>query len=257
MSQAVLSEDRGPVRVLTMNRPRALNALNPELKQGLMEALAAAEADEKVGAVVLTGAGRAFSAGGDLKVFAGMAERADAREVERYTSLGFPRAFAAFEKPLVAAVNGLAVGWGFTVSLMCDLRVMSREASLRCGFVRVGVTPEFGSSALLPRMVGLGRALDLALTAREVSAAEALELGLASRLAEPGEVVERAVELARAIAAHPAPAVRMAKALLRHGSQNGLADTLEYEITCFRRALATPEHREAVQAMLEAIRSRG
>ncbi|KMY66317.1 hypothetical protein AAU61_17810 [Desulfocarbo indianensis] len=252
----VLQSGTGPVRMLTLNRPQRLNALNEAMKEDLMAALAAAGEDDSVAAVVLTGAGRAFSAGGDLDRFAALYQEQDFSAVERFTDLAFPRAVAAFSKPLIAAINGPAVGWGFTLPLMADIRICSQKARFVCGFVRVGVTPEFGSSALLPRIIGLGRALELVLTAREVEPQEALAMGLVSQVCPPEELLESAQRIAAVIAAHPRPAVKMAKAILLHGAQNGLEDTLSYEISCFKRAMATKEHYQAVKAMQQALRAK-
>ena len=257
MSQPVLLvEDHGPVRLFTLNRPERLNALTQELMEAMRLALSEAAADEKVGAVVLTGAGRAFSAGADLAGFAQMAAEGDQAGRTRFTGLEGPRALANFPKPLIAAVNGPAVGWGLTVSLMCDLRLAGQEAYFSAGFVKVGVTPEFGSSFLLPAIVGLGRAMDMVLTARRVPAAEALDIGLLNRVTPAGELLSAALELAGHIAAMPRPAVDMAKALLRHGAEVGLEQVLDYEMRCFRTAMASPEHKAAVEAMLAQIKSR-
>jgi 2-(1,2-epoxy-1,2-dihydrophenyl)acetyl-CoA isomerase len=257
MSQPVLLvEDHGPVRLFTLNRPERLNALTQELMEAMRLAMSEAAADEKVGAVVLTGAGRAFSAGADLAGFAQMAAEGDQASRTRFTGLEGPRALANFPKPLVAAVNGPAVGWGLTVSLMCDLRLASQEAYFSAGFVKVGVTPEFGSSFLLPAIVGLGRAMEMVLTARRVPAAEALDIGLLNRVTPAGELLSAALELAGHIAAMPRPAVDMAKALLRHGAEVGLEQVLDYEMRCFRTAMASPEHKAAVEAMLAQIKSR-
>lgn len=257
MSQPVLLvEDHGPVRLFTLNRPERLNALNQEMMASLRLALDDAAADDGVGAVVLTGAGRAFSAGADLAGFAQMAQEGDQASRVRFTGLEGPRALANFPKPLIAAVNGPAVGWGFTVSLMCDLRLASQEAYFSAAFVKVGVTPEFGSSFLLPAIVGLGRALELVLTARQMPAQEALGMGLLTSMTPPAELLPAALELAGRIAAMPRPAVGMAKALLRHGAEVGLEQVLDYEMRCFRTAMASPEHKAAVEAMLEAIQAR-
>ncbi|MBU1276246.1 MAG: enoyl-CoA hydratase/isomerase family protein [Proteobacteria bacterium] len=257
MSQPVLLvEDHGPVRLFTLNRPERLNALNQEMMASLRLALDEAAADDGVGAVVLTGAGRAFSAGADLAGFAQMAQEGDQARRVLFTGLEGPRALANFPKPLIAAVNGPAVGWGFTVSLMCDLRLASQEAYFSAAFVKVGVTPEFGSSFLLPAIVGLGRALELVLTARQMPAQEALGMGLLTSMTPPAELLPAALELAGRIAAMPRPAVGMAKALLRHGAEVGLEQVLDYEMRCFRTAMASPEHKAAVEAMLEAIQAR-
>jgi 2-(1,2-epoxy-1,2-dihydrophenyl)acetyl-CoA isomerase len=249
----VLHNDKGAVRILRLNRPHRLNALNDAMKKDFTAALAAAEADDAVAAVVLTGEGRAFSAGMDLERFISMYEDGNFATIERVTNLDFPRAIAQFSKPMIAAINGPAVGWGFTMPLLADIRICSTQARFMAGFVRVGVTPEFGSSVLLPRIIGLGRAMELVLTAREVLPGEALSLGLVSQVCEPEELLERACELGETIAAYPRPAVKMAKAILLHGAQNGMEDTLSYEIGCFKRAMATKEHYEAVKAMQAAL----
>lgn len=254
--QTVLLEDHGPVRLLTLNRPQRLNALNTQMGLELREALAAAADDDKVGALVITGAGRGFSAGADLSRFVAFAEGGQFMERDRFTSLEFPRAFANFPKPLIAAINGPAVGWGFTMPLMCDIRLASTQAMFSCGFLRVGVTPEFGSSHLLSALIGLSRAMELVLTARRVEPAEALAMGLVSEVCPPPELLPRALELAQTIAAFPAPAVAMAKALLKHGAGASLEQTMAYEVQCFHAAMQTPEHREAVQQMLAAIKAK-
>jgi enoyl-CoA hydratase/carnithine racemase len=245
--KTILQNDKGKVRILT---------LNDDMKHDFMDALAAAEADEAIGAVVLTGAGRAFSAGMDLNHFIQMYEKADFHSVERVTNIRFPQVVAEFSKPLIAAINGPAVGWGFTLPLMADIRLCSTKARFACGFVRVGVTPEFGSSVLLPRIIGLGRALELVLTAREVLPEEALGMGLVNQVCQPDELLDRACELGETIAAYPRPATKMAKAILLHGAQNGMQDTLSYEILCFKRAMGTKEHYEAVKAMQTALENK-
>ncbi len=253
---AVLVEERGAVRLLTLNRPAQLNALNEDIKAGMMSALEDARLDDSVAALVITGAGRAFSAGGDLKRFAAMAQSGDWQARERFADLDFPRALANFPKPMIAAINGVAVGWGFTMPLLCDVRLASSQAVFSCGFVRIGVTPEFGSAFMLPRMLGLGRAMELVLTARQVDAAEALSLGLVNRVTAPEDLLPAALELANTIAQHPQPAVRMAKAILRHGAESTLEQTLGYEIDLFKQAMATPEHLQAVLAMMAQIKAR-
>lgn len=257
MSQkTVLIEDRGKVQLWTLNRPERLNALTGEMGAELKEALESAAADDGVGAVVITGAGRGFCAGADLSRFQAFADGGDFLERDRFTSLEFPRAFANFPKPLIAAINGAAVGWGFTMPLMCDIRLASSEAMFSCGFVRVGVTPEFGSSHLLPALIGLSRAMDLVLTARRLPPEEAKEIGLIKEVCSPDGLLPRALELAAEIAEFPAPAVSMAKAMLQHGAGASLEQTMGYEIQCFRAAMQTPEHREAVEKMLAAIKSK-
>ncbi len=253
----VLVRDEGAVRVLTLNRPERLNALNEELKDAMMAALQEAKFDPQVAAVIVTGAGRAFSAGADLAYFEAMAASQDRAARERFGDLDFPRALYNFPKPLIAAINGPGVGWGATMPLLCDLRLASRTATFSFGFVRVGVTPEFGSAHLLGRLVGLGRAMELVLTARQFDAAEALEMGMLNRVTEPEELMPAALELARTIAAHPRPAVAMAKEVMQLGAQSDMETTMRHEIQLFKAAMATPEHRQAVALMRQAIKDKG
>ncbi len=254
--KTVSIEQKGMVQIWTLNRPERLNALNHAMGAEMMAALAAAEADDSVRAVVLTGAGRAFSAGADLEGFARMAAPEASAERESFTGIAFPRACAQFPKPLIAAVNGPAVGWGLTVSLMCDLRLCASDAYFSAGFVKVGVTPEFGSSYLLPAIVGLGRALDMTLTARQVPADEALAMGLVNRVAPREELLPMALELATQVASYPPGAVGMAKMLVHNGAAASLEQVMDHELRCFRAAMVSPEHRAAVQAMLAAIKAR-
>lgn len=249
----LLSQDHGPVRLLTLNRPHRLNALNEDLKDASVAALAGAERDDSVAVVVFTGAGRAFSAGADLERFAAMYKQGDHQGRVRFTDLAFPRAFQHFSKPLIAAINGAAVGWGFTMPLMCDLRLASSQAMFSAAFVKVGVTPEFGSAYWLPRIVGLGRAMDLVLTARQFDAAEAYAMGLVNQVVPADDLLPRALELAAQIAALPRPAVLMAKSILRLGAQASLDQTITNEVTLFQQAMATPEHYEAVRLMQETL----
>ncbi len=255
-NQAVLTQDHGAVRLLTVNRPEALNALNEDVKLGFMEALENAKHDDSVGVLVITGAGRAFSAGGDLLRFQAMAQDGDWHARERFTDLDFPRALCNFPKPMIAAINGAAFGWGFTMPLLCDLRLASSKAVFSAAFVRIGVTPEFGSSYMLPRLVGLSRAMELVLTARQFDAAEALSMGILHRVTAPEELLPAALELGVEIAALPRPAIRMTKAIMRHGADSSLEQTLGYEIDKFKQAMATPEHLAAVQAMLGQLREK-
>lgn len=251
--KVVLRQDHGPVRVLTLNRPERLNVLDETLKDVMMAELAAAKADEQVAALVITGSGRAFSAGADLARFEAMAEANDWAARERFTDLDFPRAFTNFPKPLIAAINGVCVGWGATMPLICDLRLASRAATFAFGFVRVGVTPEFGSAYFLSRLVGLGRAMELVLTARQFDAEEALAMGMINRVVEPDELLPAAIELAKTVAAFPRPAIAMAKSVMQLGAECSLDQTMLHEIELFKTAMATAEHRQAVAAMRQAI----
>jgi 2-(1,2-epoxy-1,2-dihydrophenyl)acetyl-CoA isomerase len=199
---------RGPVRWMAPNRPAKLNAWTYEMAAQLTEQFAAADADPAVKVIVLAGVGGVYSAGIDRSVLSGDIPVATPFDVE---------AFVKSRTPTIACVDGLAFGMGATTATACDLRVASTRASFTFGFVNVGITPEWGSSYLLSRQVGLGRAMDLCLTGRTVDAQEAYRLGLVDRLVPPDEVEDVTQALAEQIAARDTGAVQQTKALLWAG----------------------------------------
>ncbi len=207
------ARDEGPVRLLTLERPEKLNAFTAEGYVALTEQLAAASGDEGVAVCVLTGAGRAFSAGVDLSA---MGRPGGAAELGRAFDPMLV-ALAEFEKPLLAAVNGLAVGFGATLLLHCDLVVIDAEAGVRLPFAALGTAAEAASSWLLERRVGPQRAMWMVLSAEAFGADEAVANGFALAKAAPGRAVEDTLVRARALASHGAPALVANKRLLRRG----------------------------------------
>jgi enoyl-CoA hydratase/carnithine racemase len=249
-------EKRGAVAILSLNRPDALNALSQEMKNELKECMHRATGDADVAVLILTGNGRAFSAGGDLHNFKRAYEvYRDNGPDESFADPALPQAFIDFPKPLIAAVNGPAVGFGLTVSLICDIRIASDRALFSCAFVRIGVTPEFGSSYFLPRLVGYGKAIELTLTARPIDAAEALKIGLVNRVTPHDMLMPEALEMAAGIARFPQEAVRASKALLRHGYHSTLDQVMAYEGLTFRHLMRTEAHYQAVCDTLERLQA--
>jgi len=246
-NQTVLIDNVDAIRILTLNRPKRLNALNDNMRDELMSALFEAQTDNSVAGMVITGAGNALSAGADIERFKAAASNKNKNSFKNIVR--FVRAFSDFSKPLIAAINGYAVGWGLTMPLMCDVRLCSENAIFSCGFVRIGVTPEFGSSNLLPRIIGLGRAMEMVLTARQVTATEAFDMGLVTQVTPQDKLMGNALEMAVKITSFPEPAVRLSKAVIRHGSQSTLDQTLGPESEYFKHAMATPEHLDAVKKM--------
>jgi enoyl-CoA hydratase/carnithine racemase len=209
----VIASQDGGIRLITLNRPDRLNAFTPESYRLLAQALADAAHDDAARVALLSGAGHAFSSGVDLKALA--AARGDTSEF----SVAFDalvETLVEFPKPLVAAVQGPAVGFGFTILLLCDVVVTASDARLRAPFTALGMAPEAASSWLLPRIVGAQRAAEIFLTSRWISGAEAVELGLSARSCPADELQPTALELARQIAAHSPAALATAKQLLRH-----------------------------------------
>jgi enoyl-CoA hydratase/carnithine racemase len=244
------SEDRGPVRVLTLDGEARMNVLSRALVGELAGEARRAAADDKVRAVVLTGAGaRAFCAGANLKERRGWTEddvrgwlvelHAGLREVERCP------------KPWIAAVNGLALGGGCELALACDLRVLDPAAQMGLTEVRIGVIPGGGGTVRLARLIGLGRARDLVLTARRVDAEEALRIGLANRISAAGESVSAAVALGNEIASNAPVAVAAAKAALEEAWDLALDAALERERAHYDRALRSEDRLEGLAAFAE------
>ncbi len=241
-------EDRDRVRLVTLDRPKALNAFNDDLYDAARDALADAAERRDLGAVVITGAGRAFSAGQDLGEMAS----------PRCHDDGHPHGFEpfldtveSFPKPLIAAVNGIGVGIGLTLLPHCDLVLIAEGARLRAPFVSLGVTAEAGSSALLPARIGWQAASHLLYTAAWIDAAEALESGLAWRVCSPETLLHEALSVAREIAAMPVDSLVTTKKLLLAARLDEVRAARAREIPGFTALLGGPANREALAAFRE------
>jgi enoyl-CoA hydratase/carnithine racemase len=250
-------ERRGPVALMTLNRPEAMNALGqPGDGEAVAAACAEINADRSVRCVVLTGAGRAFSAGGDVKAmqsrtgaFAGSG--VDLREQYRGVFQRVARALYGLEVPMVAAVNGPAIGLGCDIACMADIRIAADNAKFGVTFLKIGLIPGDGGAWLLPRTIGMSRAAELLYTGDVIDAATAADWGLVSRVVPAGELMDAALSLAGSIARQPPHALRLAKTLLRQG-QTTTYDTL-LEMSAAMQALShlTDDHMEGVGALLE------
>jgi enoyl-CoA hydratase/carnithine racemase len=245
-SEPVLAERRGAVLLLTLNRPDRLNAWNDGLEQRYFEQLDAAEADPEVRAVVLTGAGRGFCAGADMDILSG---REDSSIAARSRPRNLPM---TLRKPLVAAINGAAAGLGLVEALYCDYRFCVPGAKLTTAFVRRGLIAEYGSAWLLPRLVGVSRALDLLISGRIVLGEEAREIGLVDQLAEPEALVETAVAYASDLAANCSPT---SMAIIKDQVMRGLDESFEDSFADSERLIlesfGRPDVREGVASYLE------
>lgn len=250
-------ERDGPVVIATLNRPEQRNAISTQADIESIEAFCReTAADRTVRAVVLTGAGSAFCAGGNVKdmanrtgMFAGTPY--ELREAYRHGIQRIPMALYELEVPVVAAVNGPAVGAGLDLACMCDIRVASEAARFAESFVKLGIVPGDGGAWLLPRTIGMARATLMTLTGDMIDAATALEYGLVAKVVPAGQEVEAALGIARRIAANPGHATRLAKRLLREGQDMKLAPLLELSAAYQALAHHTHDHEEAVAAMLE------
>ncbi len=253
MSDVVLSGRDGAVLTLTLNRPEALNALNQETTRALWTAFEAAGRDREVGAIILTGAGRAFCAGADLKDVSARHKAGDNDLGADLRANYAPmiRAIRACPKPVIAAVNGTAAGAGLSLALACDLRLAAVGAQLIVVFVRVGLVPDAGSLFFLTRMLGLSKATELAITGDPMSADDAHRLGLVAAVVPPDQLMAAALERGRQLAEGP----RRTYALIKRGMERALdldlEQTLELESQLQALAAKTPDAQEAIQAFLE------
>ena len=248
----VLVTDHGAVRTVTLNRPTAFNSFDLALKGALLAALDAA-ADPSVRAVVITGAGRAFCAGQDLKEHLALVAADDERVGTTVSGFYNPlvRAVLGLRKPVIAAVNGPAAGAGAALALACDLRVAATAATFSMAFAGVGLSADTGASYLLSRYVGYGRASAMMLLGEKVDATEALRIGLIDQLVDDAALAGTVQALAERLAAGPTQAYGWIKASLQHGATADLGSTLEFEDRAQAACFASDDHREAVAAFVQ------
>lgn len=247
----------GAVVTVTMNRPADRNAItDPEQSAEFVTLAESLARDRSVRAMVLTGEGRSFCAGGNVKsmrdktgLFAG--SPFDQRTHYRTTVQTIGRALWELEVPVVAAINGHAIGLGLDISLMADVRIMAEDALVAESYVKLGIIPGGGGAWLLPRAIGLARASHMTLTGEAIDAATALAYGLVSEVLPAEQLLPRAQEIARGIAANPGHATRMAKRLMREGMDQKLPTHLEIAAAYQALSHHTEDHREAVSAFMD------
>ena len=238
------------VAVIRLNSPATMNALESRLFEELCEATADVERDSSVRAVVLTGTGRAFCAGGDLKRFS---EGFGANEGYFYMRRFAPwvRQFAEMGKPTIAAVNGYAVGAGFCIALHADMIIASDDAKFGMAFANVGLIPDLGGLYALPRLVGLQRAKELVFTGRNINAEEAKEIGIVNKITTPERLFDDAFELAKKIAEGPSAAYRLAKSLINASGSMTLDQLMDQEALLQAQCIQTEDHKNAVDAFFK------
>ena len=244
----VTLETKGSIGVLTMNRPEALNALNEQVLRDLDAALDQAAAQEDLLVLILTGAGRSFVAGADIAQMKDLFPM-EAKKFGLYGNGVFLK-LENFPKPVIAAVNGFALGGGCELAMSCDIRVASEKAKFGQPEVGLGITPGFGGTQRLARIVGASNAMELILTAKTISAAQAQEMGLVSHVYPPEELMDKAMELAQAIAANAQVAVRESKAAIRRGLQTDMATGTAFEAEAFALCFSTEDQKDAMTAFV-------
>ena len=250
--EEIVTETQGRVGVIRLNRPHKLNAWTDTMSGEIVDQMGAWNQDDGIGAIVLTGVGRAFCAGADIGNFAERVETNRQGQGEHLRRGGHNMTtFMRQSKPTIAAVNGYAVGVGLTMILPCDVRIASTAANLSIRFIKMGLMPELGSTRLLAQLVGLGNATEMCLTGRMVGADEALRIGLVSAVTEPDDLLPTALAKAEEIANNPTPAVMMIKELLRKNPLDAdLEAVMEREGLRDQIARRLPDHAEAVEAFL-------
>jgi len=248
----VIVERAEGVATLRLNRPQKLNALNRELISDLTSALRSLQGDEKVRAVVLTGSGAAFSAGGDFEAIQAL-WKASPIESRRHLLDGLEviKALYHLERPTVALVNGPAVGGGLSLALACDFVLAAEDAALSFPFVRLGIVPDMGALYLVPRLVGMRRALELFLSGRTFTGKEAAEMGLITRALPREGLDAEGMRLARQLAEGATRALGATKTLLHHAMELDLERLLELEAHAQSLLWHTADHREAIAAFKE------
>jgi len=242
----IIVERRDRVGLITLNRPKSLNALNRQLAIETLAALKAFDADDQVGAIVITGSARAFAAGADI---AEMAEKT-------FTDF-YMRDFLApwdevksVSKPIIAAVGGFALGGGCELAMLCDFIIASEDAQFGQPEIKLGILPGIGGSQRLTRAIGKSLAMDLVLTGRTIGAAEAKSLGLVARVVPNTDLLQVALEAAHTIAGYNAPAVKMAKEAVNRAFEGPLSEGLRHERLLFQAAFATEGQKEGMNAFV-------
>lgn len=252
--KCLLYEVHDRIATLTLNRPERLNALGDTLRPDLYDALTKASADPEVGVLVITGAGRGFCSGGDVK---SMSERnesgATAPTNERLAPIRDRIVLAMQDcpKPVIAAVNGAAAGAGMNLALACDMRIASSAAKFSQAFVKRGLHPDWGGTYFLPRMVGAAKACELIFTGDAIDAAEALRLGIVNAVVAPEELMAETYKLAGKIAAGPPVAIQLAKRAIYHSAGVDLRAGLEFESFAQNICRETEDAKEGVRAFVE------
>jgi len=244
--ETILVERRERVGLITLNRPKSLNALNRQLAEETLDALKEFDADDRVGAIVIAGSPRAFAAGADI---AEMAEKS-------FTNFYMDDFLAPWDevrgiaKPIIAAVSGFALGGGCELALLCDFIIASEDAQFGQPEIKLGILPGIGGSQRLTRAVGKSLAMDMILTGRSITAAEAKAAGLVARVVAPADLLQTALEAAHTIAAYNAPAVKMAKEAVNRAFESSLTEGLRHERLLFQAAFATEGQKEGMNAFV-------
>ncbi|MCI5078025.1 enoyl-CoA hydratase [Oricola sp.] len=245
--ETILTEKRGAVGLITLNRPNALNALNAKLLEELLDAVTRMDGDAKIGAMVITGSAKAFAAGVDIKEM----QAYDYVDVYMKDFIAGWDRFAATRKPIVAAVSGYALGGGCELAMMCDFIIAGENAKFGQPEITLGVMPGMGGTQRLARAIGKAKTMEMCLTGRHMGAAEAESSGLVARVVPDHDVVEEALRAADKIAGFSMPAVLMTKETVNRAFETSLAEGLHFERRIFYSMFALEDQKEGMAAFAE------
>jgi 2-(1,2-epoxy-1,2-dihydrophenyl)acetyl-CoA isomerase len=252
--EQLIVDVEGDVAIVRMNNATRLNALSPTMTLEMLEVLGKLRADEAIRAIVLTGEGRGFSAGADLSEFGEPYAKGERPQLSLFLKEGYNKLIpllAEMPKPLVAAINGVVAGAGISLALACDFRIASDRATFTTAWSRIGLVPDAGSSYLLPRTVGMPKAIELAMLSERVDALSALGIGLVHRVVPHESLMDEARGLADQLARLPTVALGLTRRLFEEASHLSLAEALDREAQTQDEASATEDHVEGVLAFLE------
>lgn len=250
-NDSLLLEKDGRIAVLTLNRPDRLNAIDPVIRREFPRMLQEVQDDDSIRALLITGAGRAFCSGADLAALPG-ATAAPPRRQDKLALAGeFVQCFEKFNKPVIAAVNGVAAGIGLTIALSCDVRIASADSRFCAVWVKRGLIADGGATLLLPLVVGIEKALELAMTGDMVGAEEAARIGLVSRVVPADALMSSATELAQKMAAMPPISVELVKRVMMEKIRGQLREQFLLETYAQNVCRSTDDQKEAVRAFVE------
>ncbi|MDY6967727.1 MAG: enoyl-CoA hydratase [Spirochaetota bacterium] len=249
MSEDLLVEMKNNVAIVSLNRPDVLNSMSLEMRAGLADTFEGFAKDDNVRAVVITGKGKAFSAGGDIK---GWNDPNDENRMQKIMEFAHRavKAIYSLEKPIIAMVNGDAVGAGCNLALACDIIIASENARFGQVFVKIGLGPDWGGAYILPRLIGLARAKELLFTGKLLGAKDALEMGLINNVVPQHELEETAMKLAEKLSQSATIAIGKTKKFLHKAWQMDIIESLEYEASMQKALMDTIDHQQAVKAFI-------
>ena len=245
--QTILVDKRERAGLITLNRPKALNALNLQMADEIIAALTAFDADDAIGATIITGSEKAFAAGADIKEMAGF----DAMSAYKADAFSQWECFGRIRKPVIAAVSGFALGGGCELAMMCDIIIASETAQFGQPEIKLGIIPGMGGTQRLVRAIGKSKAMEMCLTGRMMDSREAEAAGLVARVVPVDELLDQALKKASTIASMSTPMTMMAKEAVNRAFENTLAEGLRFERRLFHSAFSSQDQKEGMSAFME------